>query len=73
VQRIESILGGFLGGFELKHGLKGHGSRVGVQVLPAVPKSYHLAQPCATLPIPLSQSRLVDAFRPSSLVAALLR
>jgi hypothetical protein len=53
--------------------LKGHGSRCGVQVLPAVPKSYHLAHPCATLPMPLSQSRLVDTFRPSSLVAALLR
>jgi hypothetical protein len=25
VQRIESILGGFLGGFELKNGLDGHG------------------------------------------------
>jgi hypothetical protein len=48
VQCIESILGGFLGGFELKHVLKGHDSRCGVQVLPAVPKSYHHAQPCAT-------------------------
>jgi len=37
VLSVESILGGFLGGFGLTDLMKGHDSRVGVQVLPAVP------------------------------------
>ena len=52
-----------------------HGSRFGVRLSSAVPKSYHHGQPCATPldAMPLSQSRLINPLSPSSLVTTLLR
>jgi hypothetical protein len=79
VLSVESILGGFLGGFGLADLLEGHGSRFGVRLSSAVPKSYTMcshAQPCRSYSVTLSQpcaDRRVPPILACSRVAALAR
>ena len=47
----EGIFGGFLGGFELKHLLAGHGSRFGVRLSSAVPESYTICRHAQPYPV----------------------
>ena len=75
VLSVESILGGFLGCFELEDLLDRHGSRFGVRLSSAVPKSYHHGLPCATtlVAVTLGQPCLINPLSPTTAIATLLR